>query len=170
MTSKRTAALIRECERQAESCLYTSAALYIWQKHAARWRAVFLVAPIILGGVAGSQILIDYGGNWGKFGGALCGVLAGFFPAIFVSLNMDMRVAEIARSAGEFTSLKDRFRQAATVRAEAPFDEFQAAFEGLMDRMDAVRMAAPPSPEWCFRQAQKKISKGDYTFSADKKS
>jgi hypothetical protein len=39
-----------------------------------------------------------------------------------------------------------------------------------MDRMDAARAAAPPVPEWCFRKAQQKITRGDYEFDVDTKS
>jgi hypothetical protein len=95
-------------------------------------------------------------------------VLAGFFPAIFKALNLDMHLTSIGRSATEFTNLRDRFRQAANVKSLEPYEAFQAEFEGLMDRMDAVRTAAPPSPEWCFREARKKIAKGDYDANVDK--
>ena len=81
-----------------------------------------------------------------------------------------MRVVELSRAASEFTNLRDRFRQAANIGSQAPFDEFKAQFELLMDRMDAARTAAPPSPEWCFKRAQEKIKKGDYDWdSAPKK-
>jgi hypothetical protein len=136
-------------------------------KAARAWRAVFLVAPIIFGGIAGSQIIGLIAGAEGRLAALICGLLAGFFPAIYVSLNMDMRLHEIGRAASEFTSLRDRFRQAANITALAAPSEFQTAFEGLMDRMDAIRSSAPPVPEWCFRRAQKKISSGDYDFAVD---
>ncbi len=159
--------LVKECRRQYDNCLYSAAALYIWQKHARFWRAFFLIIPIILGGFAGSQILLQFAGGAGKILGAFCSVVAGFFPAIFKALNLDMHLEGIGRSAAEFTNLRDRFRQAANVSSQAPFDEFKAEFEALMDRMDAVRSAAPPSPEWCFRKAQKKVTRGDYEFDVD---
>lgn len=164
----RTVHLVKECQRQYDACRHTAAALYIWQKHARFWRATFLIAPIILGGFAGSQILGQNAGEAGKIGAAFCSVLAGFFPAIFKALNLDMHLTSIGRSATEFTNLRDRFRQAANVKSLEPFEAFQAEFEGLMDRMDAVRTAAPPSPEWCFREARKKIAKGDYDSNVDK--
>ena len=164
----RIAHLVKECLRQYDACRHTAAALYIWQKHARFWRATFLIAPIILGGFAGSQILGQSAGEAGKIGAAFCSVLAGFFPAIFKALNLDMHLTSIGRSATEFTNLRDRFRQAAHVKSLEPFDAFQAQFEGLMDRMDAVRMAAPPAPEWCFRHARKKIGRGDYDATVDK--
>lgn len=83
-------------------------------------------------------------------------LLAGFFPAIYEALDMDMRVREIGTSATEFTNIRDRFRQMAAIHAHSSFDEFKAPFEQLMDRMDAARSAAPPLPEWCFKEAQKK--------------
>jgi hypothetical protein len=160
-------ALIDECRRQEESCRYTAASLYVWQKHARLWKVAFIVAPIILGGIAGSQILGLMESGAGQIVGLFCGLLAGFFPAIYAALDMGMQVNEIGRAAAEFTSLRDRFRQLANVTSKSPFNEFQAAFEILMDRKDAVRGNAPAAPEWCFRKAQKKIDKGDYTFAVD---
>ena len=163
----RVSELVKECGRQAESCAYTGANLYVWQKRASLWRAAFLVAPIIAAGFSTSQLFTESLGPTGKIFAAFIGLLAGFFPAIFIALNMDMRVVEIARSAAEFTNLRDRFRQAANVSQYAPYDEFKAEFEALMDRMDAIRSSAPPAPDWCFRETQKKMDKGDYTFAVD---
>lgn len=160
-------AVAEECRRQSESCAYSAAALYIWMKAARAWRAVFLVAPIVFGGVAGSQIVGLLAGKQGQLIALISGLLAGFFPAIYVALNMDMRVQEIGRAASEFTSLRDRFRQAANITVFTSASEFQTAFEGLMDRMDAVRASAPPAPEWCFRRARRKIARGDYRFAVD---
>ena len=160
-------ALVDECFRQEESCRYTAASLYVWQKHARFWKVVFIVAPIILGGIAGSQILGLFGEGNGKIVGLFCGLLAGFFPAIYASLDMGMQVREIGRAASEFTSLRDRFRLLANVTSISPFAEFKGSFEVLMDRKDAVRGNAPTAPEWCFKKAQEKIRRGDYTFAVD---
>ena len=168
--SAQTQALADECKRQEESCRYTAASLHIWQKHARVWKVAFIIAPIIFGGVAGSQILGLLGEGPGQFIGLFSGLLAGFFPAIYASLDMGMQVNEIGRAAAEFTSLRDRFRQLATVTAHSSFDEFNAAFEQVMDRKDALRNSAPTAPEWCFRRAQKKIARGDYTFAVDETS
>jgi hypothetical protein len=161
--------LIKECERQEESCQYLAAGLYIWQKRARLWRNGFVIAPIILGGLASSQILSGLQATWVAWVAALLALLAGFFPAIYEALGMDMRVTEIGQSAAEYTNLRDRFRQAARVKSHLPFEEFNTAFEGLMDRMDAVRKVSPPLPEWCFQQGRQKIKGGDYNFDADER-
>lgn len=168
IVDERIQQLVAECRRQEESCRYTGANLYIWQKRAGWWRAGFLIAPVVFGGIASSQILSSYGGQIGEIMAAFFSLLAGFFPAIYVSLNLDMHVLEIARSASEFTNLRDGFRQAANIRSHAPYEEFQAEFEALMDRTDAARASAPPAPEWCFAEARKKIQEGHYDFDADK--
>jgi hypothetical protein len=166
---RRVSELVKECGRQAESCAYTGANLYVWQKRASFWRAGFLIAPIIAAGFSTSQLFTENLATYGKILATFSGMLAGFFPAIFIALNMDMRVVEIARSAAEFTNLRDRFRQAANISRYAPYDEFKAEFEALMDRMDAIRSSAPPAPDWCFRETQKKMNKGDYTFTVDER-
>jgi hypothetical protein len=169
VSDPRVDALIAECERQEESCRYTSASLFIWQKAARWWRSCFLVAPIVIGGIASSQVLTKFGAEWGAVIAAIFALLAGFFPSIYVALDMDMRHTEIARAANEFTNLRDRFRQAARIKSHAGYEEFQAEFEVLMDRMDAARSASPPTPRWCFESARKEIKKGRYDFDADKR-
>lgn len=169
MTDQRIRELVKECKRQEESCAYTAVGLYIWQKRSRVWKTSFIVAPIILGGLASSQLVVDMPGSWTAYAAAGLALLAGFFPAIYEALGMDMRVREIGTSATEFTNLRDRFRQMAAIHAQSPFDEFKSAFEQLMDRMDAARSSSPPLPEWCFKEAQKKLSSGDYDFAVDDK-
>lgn len=161
--------LVKECRRQEESCAYTSAGLFIWHKRVRRWRAIFVVTPLIAGGVAGSQIAGVLPDMPGKALGLLASMIAATLPAVQVALNMDMQVSEIAKAANEFTALRDRFRQAGNVLALSDYSEFVATFEQLMDRMDAARSRTSPLPEWAFKKAQRKLDKGDYGFSVDLK-
>lgn len=167
MSDEKTHSLVQECKRQEESCLYTSAGLYIWQKRSRFWKNVFVIAPIVIGGLASSKLLTGSDQDWVSYLAAAMALLAGFFPAIYKALGMDMRVNEIGQAASEFTNLRDRFRQLAEIKSQSNFEEFEAAFEQVMDRMDAARKNAPPMPEWCFEQARGKIRKGDYSFDAD---
>lgn len=159
--------IVRECARQHDSCLYTSTALFILLKRAHLWRTLFVVAPIILGSFASWSFLNEVANPWIEWGTAVCAFLAGIFPAIFVALNLNMQIQEIQNSATEFKNLQDRFRQAAKIKRFSESDELEAHFEDLMDRMDGARGRSVPIPEWCFKQAQKKISKGDYSFDVD---
>lgn len=159
--------LIAECRRQQESCSFTSAALHIWLKQARVWRALFLVAPILLGGAASALIYVDGSTESGKVVAALFGLAAGFFPAIHLALKLDMGLYDIGRAATEFTNLRDRFRLAANVVSQGPEDEFTLHVEGLMDRMDSIRNSAPSIPEHCFQEAQKKMNSGDFAFDSD---
>ena len=167
MTDQKVSELIKECLRQEESCKYTAAGLYSWQKCARFWKNVFIVAPIILGGLASSQILTDNNETWKSVAAAGAALLAGFFPAIFEALGMDMRVREIGKAASEFTNLRDRFRQLANLGAHMEFEELNAAFEQVMDRMDAARTTSPPLPESFFQRGRDKIIRGDYDFDVD---
>lgn len=167
MTQRRVDEIVKECFRQEESCQYSSAGLYIWQKVANKRKNWFIVSPIVLGGLASSQILTGIEAEWTNYVAAALALLAGFFPAIFEALGMDMRVREIGLSAGEFTNLRDRFRLLGNTGADMDFDELGPLFEQLMDRMDAARKTAPPLPEKYFNLSQKKISSGDYEFGVD---
>ena len=95
----RTQNLIEECKRQEESCLYTSTTLFEWLKSMRRYRVLFVVAPIILGGIAAWPIFKQQPGCEWLTG--LCALLAGITPAIYKALNLDVeqphqRVAPMA--------------------------------------------------------------------------
>ena len=119
LSDSRSAALIAECRRQEESCLYTSTTLYIWLRQARLLRRVFVVAPLILGALATWSVLDQPDRRWLVWLTALCALLAGLFPAVFEALKLDAEIDGIARQAASFKNLQDRFRQAATVTALA---------------------------------------------------
>ncbi len=58
MIEQRRAAIIAECRRQEESCLYTSTTLYIWLRRVRLQKQIFVAAPIVIGGIAGIAVLI----------------------------------------------------------------------------------------------------------------
>lgn len=156
--------IINECKRQEESCLYTSSSLFSWLKEVRVWRVVFIVLPIVAGSIASAKILLkDPSFDWFTAAAAMA---AGLFPALFKALDLDVSLKTIADSANRFKTLQDRFRQASRVGATGPLEALEEEFKSLMDRMDDARSASPPVPERHFRKAQKKISKGDYTFDS----
>lgn len=167
IAGKQRKELIQECDRQAENCNYTAVALYTWQKSARFWKYVFLIAPIILGGLASSQFFRGGEDQWAQYVGSSLALISGFFPSIYVALNMNIQVDQIGRWASEYTNLRDRFRQAGNIKQYAGIDEFQTEFDTLMDRMDAARISSPPIPEWCFQTARKKIRNDHYRHDAD---
>lgn len=156
--------IITECKRQEESCLYTSTALFEWLKEVRHWRTSFIVLPIVAGAIAGAKILMkEPGGEWVT---AIAALLAGLFPAIFKALDLDVSMNTISDSAKRFKVLQDRFRQTSRIGATKSVDDLEEEFQALMDRMDDARSANPAVPERHFRSAQKKITKGDYSFDS----
>jgi hypothetical protein len=165
MTDERTQNTIDECRRQAESCLYTSTSLFEWLKYLRLWKAFFVIAPIILGGLS-TWPLLAHRDEYKWFTG-VCALLAGFSPAIYKALDFDVSLKLIAQHAYEFKILQDRFRQAWRIAALGPFLDFKKEFDGLMTRMDAARAASLTPPERFFKKAQAKIDAGHYDFSVD---
>ena len=164
---KRIDPLIAECRRQEESCLYTSTMLYIWLRWSRRIRRIFVVLPIVLGGLATWSVL-DHPEDKTLTGiAATFALLAGLFPAIYEALKLDTHIDELKRQAAQFKNLQGRFRQAATVTALGPFEDFQSTFDLLIDRMDAARTDSITPPEWCYEAARKKIKAGHYLFDSD---
>lgn len=161
----RTQHLIEECKRQEESCLYTSTTLFEWLKSLRRYRVLFVVIPIIFGGIAAFPILKQQPGHEWLTG--ICALLAGITPAIYKALNLDVSLDIIAKHAHQYKTLQDRFRQAGQLSSLGAPDEFIKEFQALMARMDAVRATSLTPPECFFKKAQKKIQSGDYDFSID---
>ena len=167
LMDERTSQLVAECWRQEESCRYTSTTLYVWLREARLIRRIFVLVPVILGALATWSILDRPERDWLQWLTATFALLTGIFPAVFKALDLDTEIDEIVRQAASFKNLQDRFRQAANVTALGPFEDFQAEFRALMDRMDQVRTTSITPPERCFEIARKKIDAGHYVFDAD---
>jgi hypothetical protein len=164
MMDQRAQEIIAECKRQEESCLYTSTALFSWQKETRKLRVIFIVVPIICSSFASARLLLrDPTFDWLV---AIFALIAGLFPAIFKALDLDVSLATIADSANRFKTLQDRFRQAALIGATSKTEELEEQFTALMQRMDDARSANPPIPDRHFASAQKKIKGGDYDFDS----
>ncbi len=160
-------AMIDECERQAESCLYVSTTCFEWVKSLRIWRALFVVAPIILGGVGAWPILTkshDYG-----IVAAVCTLAAGVFPAIFKAIGLDGSVQAVAKQANQYKILQDRFRHAATITAVRDDSLLREEFDQLMRSMDDLRLSSLVPPERFFKKARRKIEAGHYKFAIDEK-
>lgn len=162
---ERTQNLIDECRRQGESCLYTSTSLFEWLKYLRFWKAVFVVAPIILGGLATWPLLLHQDAY--KWLAGVFALFAGFSTALYKALEFDVSLSAVAKHAHQFKILQDGFRQAHRITALGPFAEFKKEFDDLMGRMDAVRAISLTPPERFFKMAQNKIAAGDYEFAVD---
>jgi hypothetical protein len=162
---QRTENLVDECQRQEESCLYTSTSLFEWLKWMRFLKIVFVVTPIILGAVATWPLLAKQDAfRWVT---GACALLAGLAPAVYKALDFDVSLNLIATQANQFKNLQDRFRQAWRVAALGPFEEFKKEFEALMTRMDTARTSSLSAPERFFRKAQAKVAVGHYNFAVD---
>lgn len=163
----RTQELIVECRRQEESCLYSSTIFYIWLRRSRFWHRAFIIAPIVLGALATWSVLDQPDVLWVKWLTATFALLAGLLPAIYQALKLDVHIDEVAKQAAEFKNLQDRFRQAAHVTSLVTFENFKAEFDGLMQRLEAVRSGSLTPPERYLLAARMKIEAGDYSFDVD---
>jgi hypothetical protein len=146
---------------QEESCLYTSTTFYVWLRSARRWQRVFIILPIIVGGVAGFMIERD------PFVAAILALIAGFFPAVRDALHYDVSVAQLSSLAAEFKGLQDAFGRTANITVLTSEDRAEDQLAELMERLDGARGHSLTPPEWCFKRAREKIKKGHYDFDVD---
>ena len=157
-----TETLVDECLDQAKNCTYTSTTFFIWLRCLRTIRLVFVVVPLIFGSLASWTLLTNADVDAVKILVAVFAFVAGLLPSIYSVLKLDDGLAHCTTLAAEFKNLQDRFRVCAKVWSLKPYEEFEAEFRALMDRLENARRPSYTAPEWCFKAAQKKIWAGDY--------
>jgi len=153
-------ALIAECDREEENCLYTSTSFFIWLRTLKIMRAALWVLGAVGSIVSASSIL---GGDLGypiiMAGLALTGVL---LPGLIKAVRLDFAIKEYSIAAAAFKNLQGEFRRASRVWSNKPLTDFEAEARKTIEKMSAARRPSLTPPEWCFRMAQKKVKRGDY--------
>jgi hypothetical protein len=162
VTENLTKALADECERQFENCRDTAVSFIVWLK-VLRWtRIFFVVSPIIFGALATWKLLAD-----ATIPAAIFTLLATVLPPVFLAVNLEDTIKDYEKLAGEFTNLRDRFRQAKLIASQKPFPEFEAEVQALMARLEQARSRVLAPPNWSFNRARKIIKSGVYTHDHD---
>jgi len=165
MTQSPAEALIAECRKAEESCLYTSLSLFIWLRLLRTIRITLNAGAVICAALAGWKAIA----NQYEMAMAVFALLAALLPQIQRVTGLDTTINQIAGLAGEFKNLQDHFRRAANVTALSSSDKLEAETKSLFDRLDKARAPSVTPPEICFWLAQRKIKKGDYEFDCTKK-
>ena len=158
--------IAEEAMRQSESALYTSTALYIWLRDARRWNRVFVITPIVMGAASG---LLFFKDPQNVVWASLLAILTGLVPALRDALRLDIHLDQIKSLASEYKGLQDAFRQLAKITAPAEPKVAERQLEFLMEQLNRARAHGVTIPERVFKDAQKKVSSGDYDFSVDNK-
>jgi len=160
-----TAALVDECHRQFENCRDTAVSFIVWLR-ALRWaQRTLIVAPIICGAIATWSIVADNS----PVVGAVFALLATVLPPVYKASNLDETIGDYETLAGEFTNLRDRFRQLATISALKPFEDFDVESKPIFERMEKARARSHAPPNWTFKLARRKIEAGDYEHDYDER-
>lgn len=153
-------ALIAECEREEESCLYTSTSFYVWLRTLKAIRVSLWAAGAIGSIVSASNIL---SGELGRpvitAGFALAGIV---MPGLVKAVNLDSTIKEYAAAAATFKNLQGEFRRTAKVSSNKPFSQFESEARKAFTAINEARKLSLTPPEWCFRRAQRKVKGGDY--------
>ena len=158
-----TSALQDECFRQSENCAYTSTSFTVWLR-ALRWtRTVLWVAPILCGAIATAKIVAQTS----PISAAVFSLLATVLPLAYRATKIDRAIEDYELLAGEFTNLRDRFPEAATVSSQKPVSGFEAEVKRLIDRLGKARRRSLAPPEWCFWLARRKHKAKHYQHDYD---
>lgn len=89
-------------------------------------------------------------------------------PAIGRAVRLDELIADYTHSAGIFKNLQAEFRRAEQVWSLKNEDEFEAEARRNFKAMNDARKASRTPPEFCFKLAQAKIKRGDYSHDVDR--
>ncbi len=154
--------LAREYRRESDSCLYTSTTLFLWLRWLRIVKLLFIVGPLICGGLAGWNVLKT--GAEHQLLIAVLSLVAGLSPSIYSAIKYDQYLEQCKFLAAEFKNLQDRFRQLAIIATSKTPEELQRAAASLMDRLEKARAFSVTPPEIFFRRAQAKIKAGHYDF------
>lgn len=167
MSKSQKSALVQECRRLSENCLYTSTSFFIWLRYRRGIKTIFTVTPLVLGSIASWQLLTAADLQTVKVFVSACAFVAGVMPAVYAALKYDDQLSECEHAAAEFKNLQDRFRQVALVSSTKSYSEFEKDFNELVERLEQARQCSLTPPERFFKSAQSKVKSGDYTFDVD---
>lgn len=124
-----------------------------------------MVLPVLCGALATAQIVTHYMPAIA----VVLTLLATTVPLIYRASRTDRGIAQFTRLAGEFTNLRDRFRQLGDIGVYKEPSVFEADFRALMNRMEKARACSETPPEWCFLKARKKYKDGHMHHDYDEK-
>ena len=157
--------LINECLRQEENCAYTATSFVIWLRTLEIIRVVCTVAPVIFGALATWKMVAQNS----PISGAVFTLLATVIPPAYTASRAGAAISQFREMAGEFTNLRDRFRQGALIEAHKTPAQFEQFVKVQFDRLEKARNRMLVPPEWCFKRAQKKHKAGHYQHDLDEK-
>lgn len=158
-------ALLRECEREEENCLYTSTTFYIWLRYLRAARTALWVGGAVCAALAASHIIKGSESYKALAAGAAVGAV--ILPGINRALRLDKTIRDYSKAAGVFKNLQSEFRRLREVWSTKPIEELEAEAKKLFRAMSEARKPSLTPPEFCFKVAQRKIKKGHYDFSVD---
>jgi hypothetical protein len=162
----RTKALKEECLNQFQNCGYTALTFTVWLR-ILRWIKIFsLASPVVLGAVATWNIV----GESMPALAAVCAFLAVLIPPTFQAAKLDGSIKQYTTMVGEFTNLRDRFRQLADISSLKSVEEFEAAVAPILGRLEKARARALTPPHWCFLMARRQWQAGYYKPDEDHRS
>ncbi len=161
------AALVRECEREEENCLYTSTSFLIWVRCLRYVRAALWFCAAAASAVAASHILRGDPSYRILIAAAALGAV--ILPGIGRAVRIDAAIRDYAAAAAAFKNLQSEFRRAAQVWSLKPYPEFESEARKLFRLMNEARKPSLTPPEFCFRLARWKIRRGHYEHDENPK-
>ena len=154
------AALVHECRREEENCLYTSTSFFIWVRCLRCARTALWIGAVVASALAASHIV--RGESSYRILMAAAALAAVILPGIGRAVRIDAAIRDYATAAGTFKNLQGEFRRAAQVWSLKPYPEFETEARKLFRSMNEARKPSLTPPELCFRLARWKIERGHY--------
>ena len=98
---------------------------------------------------------------------ALSAFIAGVLPSIFSALKIEAKIEALDNAASKYKIMQGRFRRLRTISLYN--NTFQEEFNKAIEDIEELKSVGLTAPERYFIKAQKKIKKGDYSYTVDEK-
>jgi hypothetical protein len=120
-----------------------------------------MIMPVTFACLATAQIVTHYMPAIA----AVFTLLATAIPLVYRASKTDKSIVQFTRLAGEFTNLRDRFRQLGEVGVHKEVATFESEFRVLMARMDKARKCSETPPNGALKKRGRRSRPGICTMT-----
>lgn len=153
-----------ECSRIEENATYTAETHHILAKRQMRWFKIFQLVPAIATAFLSSLVV----GQIGPHCLSIVALIAAIVTAIGTVMNPQRSYFEHLDAAKAFTMIKHDARALRdTFGPDAPDRENESCVRGLHDRYNDLTRLSPPTEDWAFEEARKRIQRGVHQPDAE---
>lgn len=146
-----------ECSRIEENATYTAETHHILAKRQKCWFTILQLIPAIATAMLSALVAGQIGAHWVE----VVTVIAAIVTAIGTVMNPQQSYYEHLNAAKAFTAIKHDARARREIFGPGTADKENEVFvSALHDRYNDLTRLSPPTEDWAFERARKRIQRG----------